>query len=295
MSDEASDPVLVDLVEELGHRLQQGGSSAAERFLTEHPGHAERLRALLPTIRAFADIGEKPAPATIPTVLGDFEIVRQIGEGGMGIVYEAVQRSLGRRVALKVLPRRADMPANSLERFRREAQAAARLHHTNIVAVFGVGEADGVHFYAMQFIRGAGLDTVLSRVRQLRHMPTNDPAEDKTSPLGPRRAQVMTSPPVPDEGASLSSPLLQAASGDPRDHHRVVARIGVQLARGLAHAHGLGILHRDIKPSNLLLDERGTPWIADFGLARWEDGQDLTRSGEVAGTLRYLDPERFRG
>src|SRR5262249_47978182 len=103
--------------------------------------------------------------------LGDYRILREVGRGGMGIVYEAEQESLEWHVALKVLPTSALLNPTYLERFRREAKAAARLHHTNIVPVFGVGEADGVHYYAMEFIRGEGLDKVLADVRRMRQQP----------------------------------------------------------------------------------------------------------------------------
>src|SRR5262249_60356345 len=100
--------------------------------------------------------------------LGAFVLLREVGRGGMGVVYEAEQMSLGRRVALKVLLPQFLRQGNFLERFQREAKAAARLHHSNIVPVFGVGECNGIHFYAMQFIRGEGLDRVLADVRRLR-------------------------------------------------------------------------------------------------------------------------------
>src|SRR5262249_1727081 len=100
--------------------------------------------------------------------LGDYRILREIGRGGMGIVYEAEQESLGRHVALKVLPAHALLEPRQLERFQREARSAARLHHTNIVPVFGVGEQDGLHYYVMQFIHGQGLDQVLAVLQRLR-------------------------------------------------------------------------------------------------------------------------------
>ena len=100
--------------------------------------------------------------------LGDFRLLREVGRGGMGVVYEAEQESLGRRVALKVLRSHRLHDPKILIRFHREAKAAARLHHTNIVPVFGVGEHEGVHFYVMQFIRGLPFDAVLEEVRRLR-------------------------------------------------------------------------------------------------------------------------------
>src|SRR5207245_2985497 len=112
----------------------------------------------------------------VPEQLGDYRILRQVGRGGMGIVYEAVQESLGRHVALKVLCFHGLLSPTQLERFRREARAAARLHHTNIVPVHGVGEQDGVHYYAMQFIQGQGLDEVLKEVKRLRGKKEQPPA-----------------------------------------------------------------------------------------------------------------------
>ena len=119
---------------------------------------------------AFEPAAASP-DSTRPERLGEYRILREVGRGGMGVVYEAEQVSLGRRVALKVLPPHALLNPTYLERFRREAKAAAKLHHTNIVPVFGVGEEEGVHFYAMQFIRGEGLDRVLHDLRRLRHAP----------------------------------------------------------------------------------------------------------------------------
>ena len=104
----------------------------------------------------------------LPKTLGDFRILREVGRGGMGIVYEAEQMALGRHVALKVIPREASADPSRLLRFEREAKAAARLHHTNIVPVYDVGVADGVHYYAMQFIQGQAVDEVLVELRRLR-------------------------------------------------------------------------------------------------------------------------------
>jgi WD40 repeat protein len=259
----------------------------------------------------------------------------------MGVVYECVQQSLGRHVALKVLPQQAPAGSSRLERFRLEARAAARLHHTNIVPVFAVGECEGVHYYAMQFIQGQGLDVIIDALRRLRNDgglaieadkvasgttdgdrpltailshalvsgrfaaapsesgPESEPTDamDSTGtvppphrPLDPVRGRASGSP-APDVGRS--SELSTGQSGAP--YYRSVARVGVQVAEALAYAHGQGILHRDIKPSNLLLDAKGTVWVADFGLAKAEGSDPMTRTGDIVGTLRYLAPERFDG
>ncbi len=177
---------------------------------------------------------------------GEFRIVREIGRGGMAVVCEAYQGSLNRHVARKLLPAQGD-----LVRFHREAKAAGRLHHTNIVPVFGVGEHQGRAYYVMQFIAGRSLDHVLKEQRTRGTCGFDD---------------------------------------------REAARIGVQVAEALAYAHAQGVIHRDIKPSNLLLDEHGTVWVTDFGLAHdASDTATLTHTGDFLGTLRYVAPERITG
>jgi len=176
----------------------------------------------------------------IPSHIGDFHIIREIGRGGMGIVYEAEQSSLGRRVALKVLPGHLLSDDRVRQRFEREARAAGKLHHTNIVPVFAVGTAGGQPFFAMQYIAGRNLEKFS--------------ADSET-----------------------------------------VAGMGLQIANALEHAHRQGIVHRDIKPSNLLLDESGTVWVTDFGLAQVADQQNLTQTGDILGTIRYMPPEAFEG
>jgi serine/threonine protein kinase/WD40 repeat protein len=248
--------------------------------------------------------------------LGDFRILRVIGYGGMGIVYEALQESLGRRVALKILPSQHLLDPRQLQRFQREARSAARLHHTNIVAVHGVGEQDGVHYYVMQYIQGQGLDLILNELRRLPGDRVKNAGPIATLDFSPHPAdRTQSFPPAhpphvpsfvplapPDRGA-LSARVTeltgQPDNKDPSSHPKYwqnVARIGSQVADALAYAHGQGILHRDIKPSNLLLDEQGTVWVTDFGLAKAMTGEsNLTQTGDIVGTLNYMAPERFNG
>src|SRR5262249_37096797 len=118
--------------------------------------------------RVPGSVASDPPEETTPEgLLGDFRLLREIGRGGMGVVHEAVQISLGRRVALKVLPFAAALDARQLQRFKNEAQGAAGLHHTNIVPVYAVGCALGVHFYAMQFIDGRNLATLIQELRRI--------------------------------------------------------------------------------------------------------------------------------
>ena len=169
------------LAEEFLDRCRRGEVPSVEQYAHDYPQLAEQIRALFPTMMMMEHLkvesqdpggGDAPiqvgTPRDMPTRLGDFRIIREVGRGGMGVVYEAEQVSLGRRVALKVLPRQLLSDAKVQQRFEREAKAAAKLHHTNIVPVFGVGEHEGTHYYAMQFIPGLGLDHVLAELKQMR-------------------------------------------------------------------------------------------------------------------------------
>src|SRR6516165_9585027 len=162
-------------------RFRRGERPSIEEYAAKYPELADEIRELLPALvmleqeksvaGSATGTNGGPAPAAsgpAPRQLGDYLILREIGRGGMGVVYEALQQSLGRHVALKVLPSHALAGSTQLERFRLEARAAARLHHTNIVPVFGVGESEGLHYYAMQFIQGQGLDVVINALRGLR-------------------------------------------------------------------------------------------------------------------------------
>jgi tetratricopeptide (TPR) repeat protein len=234
----------------------------------------------------------------LPSPLGDFRLLCEIGRGGMGVVYEAEQLSLGRRVALKVLPFASTLDAKQLQRFKNEAQAAAHLHHTNIVPVFATGCERGVHYYAMQFIEGQSLANAIAELRaNVEERMTNDnsmtDAESrKTEPYVPL-CEAAT------EVRHSTIGLLSSSGIRDSSFFRNVAQLGIQAAEALDHAHQLGIIHRDIKPANLLIEgEPGTAgtgvrlWITDFGLAHMQSQTGLTMTGDLVGTLRYMSPEQ---
>ncbi|MGC8638963.1 MAG: serine/threonine-protein kinase, partial [Isosphaeraceae bacterium] len=374
MTDDSSERfvLLNHLVDEFAERYRRGERPALKEYIDRHPELAEDIRELFPAMVEMErvkedrdELAETPAPASLPPPrrLGDYRIIREIGRGGMGIVYEAEQESLGRHIALKVLPKQLLVDARTKRRFEREARSAARLHHTNIVPVFGVGEHDGLPYYVMQYIQGLGLDVVLEELKRLRSSAeegdgapcpsdgavrasrreagaagargdvtasdmarslwtgrlTPGVADDEeatladfstngaTSPVsgesanGVASAHVSLAGHIADSLSPFSSSVVLlggsgASSGKKRPTYwQRVAKIGLQVADALQHAHALGVLHRDIKPSNLLLDAQGTVWVTDFGLAKADDQQNLTHTGDILGTLRYMPPEAFEG
>jgi serine/threonine protein kinase/WD40 repeat protein/Tfp pilus assembly protein PilF len=364
-SSDSNSGLVMELAEEFLERYRKGERPPLKEYIDRHPELAAEIREVFPAMAMMENIaiadesleGKKPSarsqsPDTALRQLGDFRIIREVGKGGMGIVYEAEQVSLGRHVALKVLPKNLLLDDKAKRRFEREAKSAARLHHTNIVPVFGVGEQDGMPYYVMQFIQGLGLDVVLEELKKLQPnmggpiaRPTGE-AVGRPDPLPPRElsaANVARSlltgafdgtgdfhsdqgplllpeclAGVKDEGTdpprtpvssgsftlSSSSVVLPGGGRDgsksknknkKQTYWQSVASLGAQVADALEYAHKQGIHHRDIKPSNLLLDTQGTVWVADFGLAKADDHQNLTHTGDIMGTLRYMPPEAFDG
>jgi serine/threonine protein kinase/Flp pilus assembly protein TadD len=221
--------------------------------------------------------------------LGDFRLLREVGRGGMGVVYEAVQISLNRRVALKVLPLAATLDPRQLQRFRHEAQAAAMLHHPNIVPVHGVGCERGVHYYAMQLIEGRSLAAVIA---ELRGDPVASRERQRPEEATTAHAPVADAPGPPAAPTAPVAARSTKPSRTGKDHYRRIAGLVAQAADALEYAHSIGVVHRDVKPANLLLDAGGHLWVTDFGLARLGDGAGLTASGDLLGTLRYMSPEQ---
>ena len=364
MSDQISQADVVDeLAQEFLARYRRGEYPAVSEFADRCPERADEIRDLFPALVVMERAASEECDAssqewfveTPLSQLGDFRIVREVGRGGMGIVYEAEQVSLGRRVALKILPQQLLSNQKQRKRFQREAKAAARLHHTNIVPVFGVGEQEGLHYYVMQFIRGLGLDEVIVELTRLRseskagcqtagpdeplavtasrqlkhggdlsaadmadvlltgHFDRSDLVRELSGGDGDSERSALTPPPSTIEalGETAVGRLSETAAGtgfvglpgrssdspgsSKKFYWESVARIGLQTAQALQYAHDQGIVHRDVKPANLLFDTRGTVWITDFGLAKAADQQDLTNSGDVLGTLRYIAPEQFDG
>jgi eukaryotic-like serine/threonine-protein kinase len=367
-SSQDNDP-LGPVVESFLARFRRGERPSLTDLIARDPALADRIRELIPALVELEHLGGSTGSVTTPPSLnpagaknarddgppperlGDYLILRSIGGGGMGMVYEAEHESLKSRVALKVMHPRFRADSKFLRRFHAEARLAAGLHHTNIVSVFDYGEQNGVCYYAMQFIQGQPLDLVLADIHRLREEGTHSdgpPGPDAIRTLAVAASSLAlsgaakglltgrytpstateTNPPtagsavpatvaIPIDGQN-SSDETQATPSEPPPEPRVggepstlgssslggagelryfreIARIGAQVADALQYAHRRGVLHRDIKPSNLLLDALGNVWVTDFGLAKLEEGDNLTQSHELIGTLRYMAPERFRG
>jgi serine/threonine protein kinase len=285
--------VLLDYVE----ARQAGREPDRRQLLEQHPdlredleaffaGHDEVERLAAP-LRHAVRVAEEAPISVRPDVgqLGDFRLLREVGRGGMGVVYEAEQISLRRTVALKILPFAAAIDSRQLQRFKNEALAAAHLKHESIVPVYAVGCERGVHYYAMQFVEGQSLAALIASLR--------DPGEPGALAPGGRHANGSALTPGADApGSPTSRVTVRLTPEQGRRYFDWAARLGKQAALALEHAHQTGIVHRDVKPGNLLLDARGQLWVTDFGLAQVTGDAGVTVTGEMLGTLRYASPEQ---
>lgn len=242
--------------------VEAGSPPDQQAFIAQHPDLADELRSyfanrtaverLVAPLKGSADeptVGlDASAPATSPPLVryfGDYELLAELGRGGMGVVYKARQRSLNRPVALKMILAGQLASPEDVQRFRLEAEAAANLDHPQIAPIYETGEHDGRQYFSMKLIEGCSLREALPRLR----------------------ADVR-------RGATLLA----------------------QVARAVHHAHQRGVLHRDLKPANILLDDRGAPYVTDFGLAKRVEGDsDVTKSGAIVGTPSYMAPEQAAG
>ena len=300
--------VLAAAMEEYLEQLELGATPDRNAIIQKHPKLASELDSCLKGIDFVHQLGltgngvagEIQAPETIqPTAtIGDYRIICEIGRGGMGVVYKAEQLSLGRSVALKVLPFAAVLDHKQIQRFKNEARAAGTLDHPNIVPVISVGQDRGVYHYAMSLIEGQSLAEVISELKPPVPSPRQEAAasgqtgsgERARSPKATRRGEVRG--PDFDTAKIVQAALSTERSRNKHAFYRIVATLGIQAAEALHHAHERGVVHRDVKPGNLLLDATGKLWVTDFGLAHLESAVGMTMTGDVMGTIRYMSPEQ---
>jgi len=281
----AGQPKLRAELEALLAEDRRAKSSLPDLPLERRPLHAPRLG-----VGSDAS-GSQPsrwAPESAYPAIPGYEIQGVLGQGGMGIVYRAREADHDRVVALKVLPRLLSTGNSSIvERFRREAAAAARLRHPNIVPIYDFGASNGCYYYSMQLVEGEPLNALIRRLRleSSREQVTSTDVEE-----GGANDYVQTSP----LGGSTSAAGRYGAPAESGYFLRVAAWIA-GVAEGLDHAHGMGVIHRDVKPGNLILSRGDRLMIADFGLALTDQDETLTRTGAILGTLRYISPEQALG
>ena len=323
------------LASQFSNQLRNGELPDIETYVRNNRDLEERIRKLFPILEMMESDGSSPDNwSNVESIenllsdyvesppskeLGDFRIIREIGRGGMGIVFLAEQKSLGRQVALKLLPESANFDVRRRKRFQQEARASAMLHHTNIVQVFDIGQHKGQSYLVMQLIDGSPLSEFLIEMESGELPNASTPSEVfrvasttvKTKVAGAmedtdrshvdefekqasgrmRTDAMLNSCDAESQGLSQQTTARNLESG----YFLTVAEMGIQVSEALAHAHAKGVLHRDIKPSNLLIDEAAQVWVTDFGLAKTLESPDLTATGEVVGTLRYMSPEQLKG
>ena len=267
--------------------------SAFQQVRARRPGSATNMDLTVAT--ADVTVANSPGVGVLsktPRIDG-YTITGVLGQGGMGIVYRAVQTKLNRTVALKVLPAMVGSASPSaVQRFRREATAAARLHHTNIIPIYDFGEAADAHYYAMELVTGEPLNDL---IRRFAEKGVNNPTEAQL-------AEIMADLSMPalsrvtgtntGVGEVTINGTLAGAGPRSRTYFRQVARWMADAADALHYAHSQGIIHRDIKPANLILATDGRIMLADFGLAKSAGEQSVTKTGSLVGTLRYVSPEQ---
>lgn len=253
--------------------LEEHGKPGLEEILAAHPQHEHELRSAIASL-GDADLLTQPE-ADLPTQLGEFEIKHQLGAGGMGVVFVAEQKSLGREVALKVIRPELLLFEGSRERFRREIDAVARLEHAAIVPILATGQDKGVPYYVMPLLRGATAEAIVTKLAGKRSAELS--GLDLLRVIDPQATDDA------DTNGAFAGKWWQAA-----------ARLIAKAAQGIHHAHTRGILHRDIKPSNIVLTPAGQAVVLDFGLAQARQDDRLTQTGSAAGSPAYMAPEQIR-
>jgi len=301
------DPLEI-LVAEYSERKRQGQPASIEEYAEKYPDLADEIRELFPMVAAMekwkqgkeSDSLRQNVPETLKIDrLGDCRIVRELARGGMGIVLEAQQDSTNRRVAVKMLPWRSDYVPEWKDQFQQEAKTLAKLRHPNIVPLLSFGEYRGFCYYVMPFITGVGLNWIVDRFREKEGVVY----ADEIAKL--RAEQTVENQQTEKKRSNTESAELEVlVPADPKaEKHRSLSRqswkkfatIALQIASGLRYAHSQGVLHNDIKPANILLDAEGRVWITDFGLAQPIDREAPEVGESIAGTLRYMAPERLSG
>jgi serine/threonine protein kinase/Tfp pilus assembly protein PilF len=268
--------------------LAGGNGVLLSDYCNKYPLLKEALEQKYRIVRALEEAFTEEELAG--TEIGEYLIIEEIGRGGMGVVYIALQQSLRRYVALKVLPFGFTLDSGSIKRFHTEAQIIARFNHPNIVPVYSTGQEKGIYYIAMALIPGLPLNKVLEG---LKHFPA-----DKWTAATVRdiihthpdftRLNVSTD----RTGKPDSIILVRDSSFWGQPYHSFVSTICAEIADALSYAHRNGVCHGDLKPSNIMLSHGGIPMIVDFGLAMDMHSYRSTQSQDFLGTIAYASPEQ---
>jgi hypothetical protein len=290
------EPSIDAIIAELVAQRLEGKVPDVEAVVVAHPDKADEIRLRFADLEKLAALwqqmsvagqGTGPGASLQPgTQLGEFEVLRQLGRGGMGVVYLARQKGLGRNVALKVISNAGSLSGTTRQRFLREAEALASLAHPNIVPVFSAGESGGALYIAMEFVEGPSLADIIAAVRQC--SPRQKPADVWKYMV---EGKCDLARPGDDGVAERRVPPLHLD----REYIQACCRTVAVVARALHAAHEKGIVHRDVKPSNIIIDRGGRAHLLDFGLASIEAQPHVTVTGEFFGTPNYVSPEQARG
>ncbi|HWL11316.1 MAG TPA: serine/threonine-protein kinase [Planctomicrobium sp.] len=277
---------LEEIASEYLERLRKKETVDVNEYFQRYPKLEAELREFLPLVgamedwkiqREFNSIRHSLPDKFELTQLGEFRILREIARGGMGVVFEAEQPALNRRVAVKLLPWQFPKKSTWSEQFLREARLAASLQHAQIVPVYSFGEQNSRFYYAMQLIEGVGLDKLIERWSRNHGIVSIDDLIGEFHPHLPINPSL-----------SASKRLLR------HDSWMQLAKIATQIVSALRYAHKQGVLHRDIKPANILIDRHGKIWITDFGLAMGQETLLTSSNIPLSGTLRYMSPEQLK-
>ncbi len=296
-----ADDRVSELVADYLDRVSQGEEPSREEYYEGYPEFRDSLREHFEALdivegavsQAVRPESRQPLKIEAGQRLGDFEILREIGRGGMGIVFLSEQISLRRKVALKVLRGGAAFDPREIRRFQREAEVAGALHHPNIIPIYSFGETAGVYYIAMEFIEGISLRQFVNAARASRFPDSGDAsvrsAGDTTVDFGSGSSL------SPEDTRPLGTAGLPIPSPESPNYILRCAEIISEVADALQFLHENGILHRDVKPQNLLLENSGKVVLTDFGLARGDSASSVTITGGVIGTPMYMSPEQATG
>ena len=281
--------------------LRAGKGPSVELYAKRYPPHAGRIREVFPVLAMLenaridkeAQSIRRNMPDRFPfTRIGQCELLKELGRGGMGVVYQARDLQSGHIVAVKILPWRISIVPEWVQRFEREARTAGQLRHKNIVPVFRCGQENGYCYFVMQFVNGIGLDRVIARLQESEGVISVDEIQREQTVR--RKTPLIISD--EEDGPQTTVPADTSRRKLTRTSWTNFAKVAIQATQALRAAHAAGILHNDIKPANLLLDAEGRVWVSDFGLS-----QPVTAAGvkasdrSIAGTLKYMAPERLMG